>query len=71
MKQMLLDETQVAEHCRVSLSSVRRWRYRGEGPPYFRLNGLIRYRGEELENWLESKAESANKEVIDNDDAVQ
>lgn len=36
----------------VPTETLRKWRYRGEGPPYHRLNGLIRYNTADVAAWL-------------------
>lgn len=51
-EQPMTDE-QVAPLLGVSVSTLRHWRGRGEGPPYFKLAGKsVRYRWSEVENWL-------------------
>ena len=48
----LLNEIQVSEKIQVSLACLRRWRLRGEGPPYVKVGPLVRYRPEAIEQWL-------------------
>lgn len=39
-----LTTAEVAKLCRVSLRTVEGWRYRGQGPPFVKLeNGQVRY----------------------------
>ena len=52
----LLTVDEVAEILRVSRKRLYDWRYRGEGPPAFRLNsGELRYPREELTEWLDDQ----------------
>ncbi len=50
----LLTESDVAERLQVSLASVRRWRLERRGPTFVKMGALVRYRPEDLENWLAS-----------------
>jgi hypothetical protein len=50
------DEHFVARYYRVSLGTVRRWRYLGRGPRYRKIgNHLVRYCLSDLEDWLASR----------------
>ncbi|MCD7982736.1 MAG: helix-turn-helix domain-containing protein [Desulfovibrio sp.] len=43
-----LTTAEVAKLCRVSPRTVEGWRYRGQGPPFVRLeNGQVRYLAQE------------------------
>jgi excisionase family DNA binding protein len=54
---MLMNEKQVAEFLGVTVSALRRWRFEGRGPRFFRLEGrLVRYRQEDVEGWLSAQA---------------
>jgi predicted site-specific integrase-resolvase len=45
-----MNEKQVAEFLGVTVSALRRWRFEGRGPGFFRLEGrLVRYRQEDVE----------------------
>jgi hypothetical protein len=48
----LLTEDEVAECLHVSLASLRRWRLEGRGPRFIKVSSLVRYRPEDLEQWL-------------------
>jgi excisionase family DNA binding protein len=48
-----LNEKQLAEYLGISVHALRRWRFEGRGPKFFRLEGrLVRYRQEDVEGWL-------------------
>ena len=55
----LLTTRQVAETLNVSAHSVLRWARRGDLPAFKLPGGAIRYRRDELEAWLESRATRA------------
>ena len=51
----LLREEEVAKQLHVSLAALRRWRVEGRGPRFIKVSALVRYRPEELEDWLASQ----------------
>jgi excisionase family DNA binding protein len=51
----LLTEAEAADLLTVSVQTMARWRKEGEGPPWFRLGGRVRYRRDELLSWLEQQ----------------
>ena len=52
--QIFLTEKDVAEQIKVSLASLRRWRLLQRGPRFIKVGALVRYRAEDLEQWLET-----------------
>lgn len=42
----------------VARHTVYQWRYRGEGPRGFKVGGAVRYRPEDVEEWLEEQADA-------------
>ena len=48
----LLNEHQVAEFVQLSVASVRRWRLFRTGPKYLKIGAAVRYRREDVEDWL-------------------
>ena len=51
----LLGEYDVARITRLSVASVRRWRYLNQGPKYLKLGSAVRYRAEDITKWLETR----------------
>jgi hypothetical protein len=51
----LLDDKEVAVLYRMSVASIRRKRLMDDGPRYYKLNGSIRYKLEDVIAWLESR----------------
>ena len=43
-----------ATHLKTKPRNLSRWRARGVGPPYFRIEGRVFYRPVDLDAWLES-----------------
>ena len=52
--QSFLTEKEVAKQISVSLASLRRWRLVQRGPRFIKVGVLVRYRAEDLEQWLET-----------------
>jgi len=52
--QNFLTEKEVAKQIKVSLASLRRWRLLQRGPRFIKVGALVRYRAEDLEQWMES-----------------
>ena len=45
---------EVARFLRVTVRTLERWRSEGEGPPIITMGGLIRYRSDDLDAWIEA-----------------
>ena len=55
----LLTEQELADYCRVSLRTVQRWRAEGTGPPVLWAGDRPRYRREDVDAWLRSRADDS------------
>jgi predicted DNA-binding transcriptional regulator AlpA len=51
----LLNEHEVAHLTGLSVASVRRWRLLRQGPKYLKINSAVRYRPEDISEWLKSR----------------
>ncbi len=52
----MLDTQQVADLLSVSVSTIRKWRMAGDGPPWLKLSGgVVRYDPEVLTEWIASR----------------
>jgi excisionase family DNA binding protein len=51
----LYTDRQVAEKLNVSLGTIRRWRLLEQGPKFIRLGSLVRYRDDDLAEWLKTR----------------
>jgi hypothetical protein len=47
-----LTEFDVSEQLKVSVACLRRWRLRRTGPRFVKVGPLVRYRPEDLEDWV-------------------
>ncbi len=50
--QIFLTEKDVAKQINVSLATLRRWRLERRGPRFVKVCALVRYRPEDLEQWM-------------------
>lgn len=60
MTRELVTVKEVAATLGVSQSLLRDWRDEGIGPPWFRLERMIRYDKRELMEWLEAKKQQTS-----------
>jgi predicted DNA-binding transcriptional regulator AlpA len=51
----LLTEHDVARVTGLSVASVRRWRLLRQGPKYLKIGAAVRYRPEDVSEWLRSR----------------
>jgi excisionase family DNA binding protein len=59
----VLTTTQVAEWLQVAESTIRKWvHYRFI--PYVKLGRCVRFRGEEIEKWLDERAEAGRATLV-------
>lgn len=49
-----LDEGKAAEILGARKLTLTKWRQRGRGPVYYKIQGAVRYRLEDLQAWLNS-----------------
>jgi len=53
----LMTLPELSELLGVPVATLYRWRYRGEGPPGYRVGRHVRYRRATVEAWLETQAD--------------
>ncbi len=53
----LLSAQELAAYLDVPLRTLYAWRYRGEGPPGFRVGRHLRYRWRDVEQWMQRQLE--------------
>ena len=51
----MLREQEVADFLNLKVATLRRWRWSGDGPCFFKLNGAVRYRRSDLEAYIEAQ----------------
>jgi len=45
----------LAEHLQIPIATIYQWRYRGEGPPGFRVGRHVRFRTADVAAWVEEQ----------------
>lgn len=55
MPDSLLTEKELSARLHVSIASVRRWRLLGRGPRFVKLGSLVRYRPEDIQDWINTR----------------
>lgn len=64
MNQNLVSTEQAAEYLGgLKPNTIEGWRVRGEGPRYLKIGRLVRYRIEDLDAYLESRARNATTQA--------
>jgi len=56
---ILLDESGVATHLRISRSLLRKWRRTNQGPPFLKLGKAVRYDSQAIDSWLRAQTRNA------------
>ena len=54
----LLTVEELADYLGVPIATLYQWRHRGEGPPGFRVGRYIRYRRNDVEQWIRDRLEA-------------
>lgn len=57
----LKTQQEVAERLAVTTQTLARWR-KAEGMPYIKIGGVIRYRLNDVEQWIERRASGASQD---------
>jgi hypothetical protein len=55
-QQELLTPHEVSVFLKVGEPTLSDWRYRRKGPPFVKIESLVRYRSADLQDWLERGA---------------
>jgi predicted DNA-binding transcriptional regulator AlpA len=56
-----LTEKQTAERLAVSVAALRRWRSENRGPGYLKFGRLVRYRSEDIDQWLGTRPQGGER----------
>lgn len=59
---IIKDTSETADYVRLSKTTLERFRLTGEGPPFLKLGGAVRYRQSDLDAWLESRLTHSTSE---------
>lgn len=57
----LIDPKATAAYLGVSQQTLANWRYRGEGPRFYRVGRIVKYAQGELDAWLDEHASDTPK----------
>ncbi len=57
----VVNENRAAEILCVAVQTMRNWRHQRKGPPYLKLSRSVRYKLEDLENFINSKRVEPDK----------
>lgn len=60
----LLSAQELADYLRVPVATLYAWRYRGEGPPGFRIGKHLRYRWRDVKGWIERQLHTSAAERV-------
>jgi excisionase family DNA binding protein len=55
----LVNVQELADYLGVPVATLYQWRYRGEGPPGFRVGRHVRYRWQDIQDWVEHQLQNA------------
>jgi len=60
----LLTEKEVSQYLGVSLAALRKWRTQEQrGPVFLKLGNLVRYRQEDVDQWLATRPQGGERSV--------
>jgi len=55
----LYSEKEAAEMLNISVKTLQAWRFKGNGPRYYKLGRCVRYKIEDLEDFLNNNAQNS------------
>ncbi len=58
----LLHETEVAKILSVKVSTLRRWRWAGEPPPFIKIGAAVRYDPQALKDYLTERVRTSTSD---------
>lgn len=61
IERAIYEEVEAARFLSVARSTLRHWRLTGHGPPFLKLNRMIRYRRQDLEGWLDARVQQTDQ----------
>lgn len=59
----LQDDSWLARYLKCERKTAQAWRTRGGGPPFIKINSLVRYRKSDVDRWLESRRFASTSEA--------
>ncbi len=59
----LINEHQVAARLGLKVATLRRWRWAGRGPPFFKLGSAIRYAAEDIDAFIQAARRTSTSDA--------
>lgn len=59
LQQGLMTAEDLSTYLAIPLKTVYRWSYRGEGPRSLKVGRHLRYRAQDVDEWLQSREQTA------------
>lgn len=66
---VLYAEQQVSKVLRCEVRTLQAWRWRGSGPTFMKIGRLVRYRGDDVKAWMESRRKKSTSQNLPQDAA--
>jgi len=60
----LLNERELATTCGISVLTLRKWRSLRRGPRFLKIGHLVRYRPEDVDEWINRQAAVACEQEV-------
>ena len=64
MSESLLDDRELSRRLNIARQTIQGWRHRKVGPPFVRVGRRIRYRLDDVNNWLNARTEHYESEAL-------
>lgn len=61
---MLLNTKEAAQRCRLSTSTLEKYRVTGDGPRFAKLGERVIYRAEDIDAWIAARLVSSTSEKV-------
>lgn len=65
----LLKEKEAANWLNLSVQTLRQWRTYGDGPPYCKINGAVRYRPADMRAYIAASLRRSTNEAINQNES--
>jgi predicted DNA-binding transcriptional regulator AlpA len=60
----LLNTPELADMLTNKSNTIEGWRIKGIGPKYIKIGRLVRYRPEDVEEWLEAQSRNSTSQAV-------
>lgn len=68
-QESLLKEKEAANWLSLSVQTLRQWRTYGDGPPYCKINGAVRYRPADMREYIASNMRRSTSEAANQNES--